>query len=275
MENEQVVDNQGDGQQTTTPDALDNIIIDGGEQHETDTVVEGEENGEESAKTGDEPAKDDSQKSVQKAIDKQYRLRREAEEKAAELAARVEALERRLQPSAPVKLDPPDPFDPDYDSKIKAYEKSIMDRARYDYDQEINRSNAQRQQQEQANAYNRGIQENLNQYNDIVKKNNIDPERLETQTRIVTTYLKSPEIANYLLSHKSGPMIVGELASDMDRLEKLSGMTPLQAAAAIERDVASKLYSKQKPKFASTGDLHSSGSSRSSEPEILRGMKFE
>ena len=87
MENEQVVDNQGDGQQTTTPDALDNIIIDGGEQHETDTVVEGEENGEESAKTGDEPAKDDSQKSVQKAIDKQYRLRREAEEKAAELAA--------------------------------------------------------------------------------------------------------------------------------------------------------------------------------------------
>jgi hypothetical protein len=275
MENEQVVDNQEAGQQVTTQDVLDNIIIDEGGKNETNTMVEGEVSGKEPANDGTDTTKDDSQKSVQKAIDKQYRLRREAEEKAAELAARVEALERKLQPSAPQKLDPPDPFDPDYDSKIKAYEKSIMDRARYEYEQEISRQHSQRQQQENINAYHRSLQENLVRYNDVVKKNNIDPERLEAQTKIVTTYLKTPEIANYLLSHDFGPLVVGELSSDVDRLERLSQMSQLNAVAAIERDIASKLFQKPKPKYASTGDLHSSGSSRSSEPEILKGMKFE
>lgn len=158
----------------------------------------------------------------------------------------VERMQRELQqykkePEPPKEVPPPsaDPVtDPDvYAQQVRAREQYIKDQVKFESESQ------QRKQQSEANEQ-RKQEQLLTTYNKNMARLKVSPEDLKKAADTVTQYGISKELTEFLLEDDDGPAIVKYLHGNVDVLADLVSMSPVKAAAFIERSIRGKLNAK-------------------------------
>jgi len=213
---------------------LDQTQQQAGEQQTDDTGRGGQQAGEQFI----------NQEAVQRAINRQHqkyqqeRTRRlTAEEKLAQAEAKIAELQAAQKPVIP---DMPDTLDPDFNAKVQAREKAIRDQAVWDQQEQIRQRQAQQQQQTVQTGHQQQMQQTVAKYYDRAGKLGVDAQKLQAAEQQIAGFL-APGVANHLLTHKQGPLIVKHLADNILDLDNLANLSDTDAAVHIAQKIVPKL----------------------------------
>ena len=214
------------------------------EQSEADLATDSPDEGEENTESG--------QEAVQKAINRQHRKFREEERKRQEIEKELERAREQLQKFQPtdVVIPPvPDPFDDDYDQKIRARDEAIQRKAEQDARKS---SDAEREAQAQRERQRQEL-ERSQKLNDSflsnAKKLKVDERGLQSAQEVIIEYGVSPQIATTILEDADGPLIALHLAENLLELDDLVNADPFKAGMKW-RDVKAKVSAKRKSSVA-------------------------
>lgn len=184
----------------------------------------------------------EAQEIVNKAIGRQHAKFREQEKRAEALAAENERLKAQMpQEQRPEIPDPPDPLDDDFESRTAARDAAIREAATYDARQEQARQQAAQRAQAAQNERQATITQSAQSYMERAQKAGIDAAALQVAGQTVAAYGVSDELAEHILNEEQGPLITQYLASNLDELETLRSMSPMQAAVRIATRVVPKI----------------------------------
>lgn len=222
-----------------------------------------------------EPAKveftPEQQAVFDQAIGKKTAKAREAERRAEEAERRAEEAQRQLaQFNAPVKQNVPpmpDPYDQDFQTKLQQRDAILAHNARVDWEMQQRQQQDQIAQQQKAQREQAAMQERAAQYAQQATKLGITPGRLAQAGAAVAQFGIHDDLVRHILDDDAGPAITVYLADHPLELEQVVGMSPLQAAAYIEREVKAKMRKKAEPPPAPVPTLKGSGI-----PEKDRGV---
>jgi len=205
------------------------------------------------------------------AIGKKTAKAREAERRAEEAERRAEEAQRQLaQFNAPVKQnvpDYPDPYDADFQAKLQQREAIIAHNARVDWEMQQRQQQDQVAQQQKAQREQAALQESVATYTQQAAKLGITQDRLAQAGASVAQFGIHNDLVTHILGDDHGPAITVYLADHPLELEQVASMSPLQAAAYIEREVKPKMRKKVDPPPAPVPTLKGSGI-----PEKDRGV---
>ena len=254
------------------------------EESEVQTKTEGKTPETPEAKVEATPAaKPEESESVEKRISKltfkrheEREKREEAERKLAEAQAEIKRLKGE---SDKVVIPPmPDSFDENYAEKVKAREVAIAKQAEFEAQAKIeqNRLNEQRIAQQQAVL--KAIQTNKDKMYATAKTHGFKEEDFAEADVKVSKFIRSPEVATFILEREDSSLIVQHLANDVEALEKLGRMSPVNAAVFLATEIASKAAA-LKPKASSAPEpleivKGRSGGNKEDSP-FLNGVSFE
>ena len=205
------------------------------------------------------------------AISKRTAKTREAERRAEEAERWAEEAQRQLaQFNAPVHRDVPpmpDPYDQDFQTKLQQRDAILAHNARVDFHQEQLRQQDQVAQQQKAQREQAALQESVATYTQQAAKLGITQDRLAQAGASVAQFGIHNDLVTHILADDHGPAITVYLADHPLELEQVASMSPLQAAAYIEREVKPKMRKKVDPPPAPVPTLKGSGI-----PEKDRGV---
>ena len=197
------------------------------------------------------------------AIGKKTAKAREAERRAEEAERRAEeALSRLAQFNAPVHRDVPpypDPYESDFQDKLKQREAVIAHNARVDWEMQQRQQQDQVAQQQKAQREQAALQETVATYTQQAAKLGITQDRLAQAGASVAQFGIHNDLVTHILGDDHGPAITVYLADHPLELEQVASMSPLQAAAYIEREVKPKMRKKVDPPPAPVPTLKGSG----------------
>ena len=170
-----------------------------------------------------------------KAIGKKVGATRAAER-------RAEAAEQKLadiEANKPVEQRPtippmPDQFDSNVTELNTARDKAIGDAAAFDARQEAQETQKAEQTQRAANERQQAVTTVITTYTDRATALGITPDELVKSGDAVAAYGINDDVTLYILSDEKGPAITKFLAENPVAMDKLNGLTPMQAAAHIE-----------------------------------------
>jgi len=221
-----------------------------------------------------------NQEKIQQVINKKHREMMEAKEEADRLRKQLEQFNsQQKQDAAPEILPAPDPFDDDYDSKIKARDESIQRRAQWEAENAQRQQAQQRQQEELQRAQVEQVRSQMESYTAKAKSYGITNEELQSAANIVGQSGLSDDIALAILADEEGPLITKYLAANQLEAYDIAQMSPIQAAQYLERKVRPKLAA-LKPKQSSapkppTRTKQVVGDAELGKYKHLGGAKFE
>jgi hypothetical protein len=228
----------------------------------------------------DEAAK---QEAIQKAINKKHFEAQQAKRELEAANKRIEEFEakQREQMEAQIGNIPPlpDPFDDDYEEKVRQREELIAKKAQYDAQQSVWQQQQQAQQQQAEKLKQEQLQAQVQAYNARTKELGISPDELQAAGNTVAQYGISDDLTMAILADSDGPLITKYLAANPMELSSLSNMNPLQGAMHIERVVRAKANAlKPKPSNAPKPSENLQG--RGQQPgdgkyKNIKGAKFE
>lgn len=211
----------------------------------------------------------------QKKLNAEKQKREQLEKQLAETQAK---LYEATAPKRPVVPPLPDTLDSDYDVKIAEREKAIRDQQ--DYDNNVKKQQESMQQQAVRLAEQRAseIKQKEKSYEDKLEDFAIDKASADKYDKVVAGSLgpRHAETAEFLLDLDKGPLVVKFLATNPEELDKVSSMTPTQAAAYIATDIlpqTGKLTPSKSKTPAPTKVLESKGGKPPKHP-ALEGAKF-
>ena len=194
--------------------------------------------------------KDESEELRKTIAEKAYK-EREARRRADDLERRLKELESKQSPEFDgVVPSMPDPFDDDFESKVKAREEALQRKAHAD-------AIAMQQREAEAEAQRKREREEFERQQKLqadFKKNasdlGVDQQSLADAAQAVVNYGVTPDIENAILSDANGPLILQYLAANPLELSDLIEANPLKAGMLLA-DVKSKSLSlKPKPSSA-------------------------
>lgn len=200
------------------------------------------------------------------------------EEKRAREAAEAEIARLKAQipeNHKPVIPEMPDPYDADFDERMRQREEAIKQAAIYDAQEQIK----QAQLSEQQNALLAKQQSDLiaavNTYSGRAKALGVSENELQVAGQAVAAYGISEQVAEFILHDDKGPAITTYLAKNPNELDAISKLNPLQAAIHIATNIKPKLTVKTRaadlpdpPDTLNGGGVHSKRSR-------LKGVRFE
>lgn len=212
---------------------------------------------EETEKNTDDGDSHDEGDSVQRAINKQHRKFREEERKRLALEKELEEARKQLEAKSTtvedVEIPPiPDPWDDDFDLKVKAREEAIQRKAQADYQRQLAEDQAFRTQQEQELKRQRETQEKLETYAKRAAEQGIKEQDLIAAANRVADAGVQPDVANFLLTDSDGPAITAYLADDGNIMElyELAEMNPVAAGMKLNEIRAKAIAMKPKASSA-------------------------
>ncbi len=212
-------------------------------------------------------------------IKNKQRLREEQKQKEAalkeadELKKRLEEFEKEKEPTIPPI---PDQFDDDYDQKIAERDEAIRKAVAFQQKQTFlqeQKNNEIKKIQEQRESHTKKV---LNSYRERVKEIGFTEEEQIKNENVIAAYIQDQSIAEFILSSDNGPLVVKSLAENPVELERISQMSPMQAAVYIT-NVVSPNASKLKPQTTKTpppADIQY-GSGYKKEDPLIAGAHFE
>jgi hypothetical protein len=250
-----------------------------GEVTESDDtqVQEGEETETETEDKEIEPSEKKlvSQEDIQKRIDKltykryeEKEKRIEAEKKLAEKEAELKKLKKQ---SEEIEIPPvPDPLEPGYEEKLQRREEALTKRAQLEAQRQLAESQRAEQQQKRIN-------DNVERMYKSAAKLGFSPEEFKKAENNVSMFIKTPEVAGYILDNENSSLIVQYLSGNIEVLEELGNMDPLKAAVFITNDIIPKAK-KLKPVTTKTPeplDVPKGKGGGEGESPYLRDVEFE
>ena len=158
---------------------------------------------------------------------------------------RAEAAEQKLADMAanqPVEQRPaippmPDQFADDFDEKTKNRDKAIAEASAYDTRQETRATQEAAQTQRAANERQQAAVTAINTYTDRATALGITPDELEKSGDAVAAYGINDAVVLHILGDEKGPALTKYLAKNPIAMDKLNGLTLMQAAVHIENVV--------------------------------------
>lgn len=186
----------------------------------------------------------EQQEIMNREIGKKTAKLREVERQAEEERQRIEQLQQKVaEYEAPVRPDippPPDPYDDDYEASQKARDAAIAQAAAFDARMEAVQAQNQKAMQDYQEAQSKKIIESVQTYAGRADKLGIKPDELQIAGNKVAAFGIQDDLAQHILNDEMGPNITMYLSDNVQELEAINGMTPLQAAAYIETNVKPK-----------------------------------
>lgn len=157
------------------------------------------------------------------ALRAKHKIEQEARQYREELE-KLKAPKEVAQPSADLAIDDPAEFA----RQQQAYVEHIRQKTEHDNKKaELEQREKQTKQQE--------FQADAQKYDERAKQLKIDQETLKQAASLVQQAEISQELVMHLLKHENGPKIVVDLAADPELLYEIATLSPIQAAARIER----------------------------------------
>lgn len=194
-----------------------------------------------------------NQDKVQKVINKKHFEKMEAVRRAEAAEAKLKEIEdkklEQLQANMGVIPEMPDPYEDDYESKVKARDEAIRKNAEFQAQQQVVQQNQQqaeiaRQQREQAE-----LNEKLNTYQKRAKELGINGQELQHAANTVSSYGLNEGAAMAILNDSDGALITKYLASNPVEIERLNNVSQFELGM-LWSDVKSKAVA-LKPKSSS------------------------
>jgi len=242
-------------------DQIDNteeLEVDGSLEAEDETEAEEIEEESESndESTNDEPESDAEEAPAKKSgyvefstpeqkarVAEITRKRYEAEREAAKLKRELE--QYRKEPEPPKEVPPPsaDPVtDPDvYAKQAREREAYIREATKYETESEQRKKQSAESEQKRQGAL-------LETYNKNIERLKVNPKVLAKAADTCTAYGISKELVEELLEDEDGPAIVAYLGNNVDDLAEVTSLSTAKAVKYIERQIRSKIHSKQTSK---------------------------
>lgn len=184
----------------------------------------------------DEEAK--KQEAIQKAINKKHFEAKEAERKLAEAQAKIDEFEakQRQEMEARVGNIPPlpDPFDDDYEAKLKAREDALLQKAQFDAQQAIIQQQQQAQIQQAQAAKEAQVRESMTNYSKRAVELGIEQNELQAAGNTVAQYGLSDDLVLHILGDADGPLITKHLAANPQEGFELAQMSPYQVGSYLD-----------------------------------------
>lgn len=229
---------------------------------------------------GDDHSKNDD--GVQKAINKQHAKFREEERKRIEIEKEAKALREKLEAFEAEKAkvtipDYPDPYDDDYDERLKAREEAIKRQAI----QEAKEQSLHEQRKAQEDAAKKAEQERFDSvvagYSSRVTALGLSPDEIRAAGEKVVSYGIDSQLAEHILKQEDGPLITKYLADNPIVLDELRHMTAIDAAMKINSDIR-KVASVNKPQASTAPDPAETLTGRGAGEKVspfIAGVTFE
>ena len=212
---------------------------------------------------------------IGKKVAKQREAERVAEEerqKREELEARLAKLEDSGRPEIPPI---PDPFDDDFEAKVKARDEALLKSALYDAEQQRVAQQKQYQAQQAQQAKLQEMQDKVTAYSGRADKLGIKPEELQAAGNQVAQMGVGEEIAGHILDDEQGPAITMYLAKNPMEVEQIRSMGPLRAAVYIETNIKGKAVAARPKVSTAPAPTESPKGSGMPEGEKLPGVTYE
>lgn len=157
------------------------------------------------------------------ALRAKHKIEQEARQYREELE-KLKAPKEVTAPSADLAIDDPAEFA----RQQQAYFDSVRQKAEHDArKKDLEAKEQQTKQQE--------FQAAAQRYDERAKQLKIDKQTLTQAADLIGRAEVSQELVTYLLNHENGPKIVVDLAADPELLYEIATLSPIQAAARIER----------------------------------------
>lgn len=196
---------------------------------------------------------------------------REAERKAEAAEAKLRELEAQLPKENRPSVPPiPDPYDPDFDSKVAARDEAIKAAAAFDAKQELVKSQQQALQRQRLEAEQAELLRTATAYKERSDKLGIAPADLQTAANALSTFGISEDLTKFLLKDEQGPLMTMFLARNPVALERMAGLSPIEMGHYIASEVKPKLAAvKTRTQAPAPADVLDGGGS----PRKERGPK--
>jgi hypothetical protein len=255
-------------------------------ENEMDNPVETETNDSIGAESATATGKSQDKKhddGVQKAINKQHAKYREEERKriqieqeAAELRKQLEQVKAKEQD---VTVPPiPDPYDDDYEEKIKARDEAIRNKAAIDGQRQFAEQQQQAAQRQALEAEQKRVEGLLGDFNSNTTKLGLNLDEVTQASNVVGSYGVNQDIANFLLGDEDGPLMVKYLAANPVELDEIRTMNPINAALKLNSQIREKAQT-LKPQTSNAPDpvetLNGGGVPANGNFPLSKGAKFE
>lgn len=202
---------------------------------------------------------------------------REAKREAAEERRRNEELEARLAKlESPVRPDippPPDPYDDNFQEKVRQRDAQIAAAARWDGQQQYAEQLRQSQEQEEQRKQYEQITQVAQSYTKKAETLGVSADELKMAGAALVQYGIPDRLSSRILRDDRGPEITTYLAKNILELERMMGMEPEDAAVYMEMVVKPK--ARKKPPEKVPDPAHSPGGAGVPDgKEWLKGTKF-
>lgn len=170
----------------------------------------------------------------------------------------------------------PDPYEDGYEQKVRARDQAIALKAAHDA-QNYQRQQAQQAQEQEAN-YRR--QQELERSDSVYKSNalkfGVKQDELTQAAQTVANYGINEDLAMAIIQDEQGALITTYLADNIEDLDKVVRMTPIQAAMYIASVVKPKAQAR-KPKVSNAPEptlaVRGNGAPESKSP-LLKGVTY-
>lgn len=217
-----------------------------------------------------------------KGVNKQHARYREEERRANKLEKERNALKDELEAIEANKGDVnipsiPDPFDDDFEEKVKVRDEAIMQKAAQDAQKNVvieqqnaNNEAAQKAEQERSESLVKG-------FDSQIVKLGLEPEEIRGAVNTIVEYGISKDVGEFILQHEDGPLITKYLAANPIELDELRNMSPINAALKINSTIKNAA-STMKPQASQAPDPAETLSGRGAGEQVnplIKGVTFE
>lgn len=238
---------------------------------------------EENQSKNDDSEKAHAQDKAQKAINKQHAKYREEERKRVATEKKLEEANQRLaeleaKDGEIVIPTLPDPYDEDYEEKMRLRDEAIMQKA----SQDANKQSALDMQTANEKAAKEAEQERVNNlvkdYDTRTVQLGLNAGEIAKAGDTVVEYGIYSDVAEFILKHEDGPYITKYLADNLIELDDLRNMTSIEAAMHINSVIAPNAAKLLKPQASDAPDpvetLQGRGVGEQESP-LIAGATFE
>lgn len=184
----------------------------------------------------------EAQEIVNNAIGRQHKKFRTEQDRANELQAENERLRASLpQEQRPDIPEPPDSLDDGFEEKTRARDTAIREATAFDVRQEMARTQAITAESTAQNERAKKFNDAADTYMGRAATLGLDPTALQVAGNTVVAYGASEELVGHILGDEQGPLITQYLAKNLDQLESLRNMPPMQAAVHLANVIVPKM----------------------------------
>ena len=261
--------------ESTEPEVEDQVEDDESDDSDTESAPASGDNHEKTIKFDAE-----QQKIFEDAIAKKVFKQREAEREAGRLRRELEEVKARLpQQSRPMIPETPDPFaysDQEYRQRMAYRDQALVQAAHWDQQQNGLQYQEQVRQNDLARKQQEVMVNNIKTYSDRAIKLGMKPEELQAAGNKVSQFGIDDSLVRHILNDDQGPLITKYLSQNLQELEDLSEMNPMDAAVRISTVIKSRLAA-LRPRLNKAPDplQRMSGSGKTPKQSGPRGATFD